>query len=174
MSSNLEHSPAQITSSLLVALGVGTAPGSGGDWPVSYSSEPDRPDQAVTVYDTTGTDEGSAGGEFQGHHGVQVRVRARTHGAGWSKANEALRALEAVRFSEVTIDSSVYTVQCYAKSAGVNSLGRARNSTSVLFTLNLLASVTGEAAVVIPDGALQDENGGYLLDQDGDYLLGAA
>ena len=175
MDNNLAHSPADVVSRLLVALGIGDDPEAvDPTWPVFYSAEGDQPDNVVTVYDTQGTDEGSAHEEAQGHYGIQIRVRARDHATGWVKANEVFQALQVVYYSEVTIDLESYKVQCFARFGSILSLGRARNSTCVLFTQNVLVMVHSTTGDVPTESFyLVDQNGNRLVDQNGNYLLGA-
>src|SRR5687768_852739 len=86
--SGTSHSPAEVVAQMLIDLGEGSDPASDGAWPCGYSSEPaDLPDNRITVYDTTGADFGGSmiDGELWGTFGIQVRVRAATHGVGWTK-----------------------------------------------------------------------------------------
>lgn len=174
MTNDLQHSPAQIVSRLLVALGVATE--SGGAWPVNYSSEPDRPDAVVTVYDTQGTNEGdTADGEAQGHYGLQVRVRATTSALAWARTNLISRALQAQYYSSVVLDDQTYLVQCFSRFGSGIPLGRVGGSSRVAFTLNLLVMVhNATSGGSVPTGTLQDPDGNYLQDPDGNTLQEAA
>lgn len=102
MSLPLLHPPAEILRQLLVDRGVGTDSDATplGAWPVYANGEPSRPDEAITVYDTSPVGFGwsQADGEQLRHLGLQFRVRAATPGAAFRKA-EALR---------VTLNEGVY------------------------------------------------------------------
>jgi hypothetical protein len=175
VTNDLQHSPAQITTRVLVDLGVATE--AGGVWPVYYSSEPDRPDSVITVYDTAGTDEGSIHtGEAQGHYGIQVRVRGINHAAVWARANLIARALQTQYHTRVTLDDDEYLVQCYARFSGPIPLGRVGGSTRTAFTLNLLVTIVNSPATVVPGETiyLVDQSGNHLVDSAGNSLLGAA
>lgn len=175
MTNDLQHSPAQIVSRLLVTLGVATE--LGGLWPVYYSAEPDRPDATVTVYDTQGTNEGDTQeGEAQGHYGLQVRVRATTSAIAWTRTNLINRALQAQYNTTVTLDTQTYLVQCFARFGSGVPLGRVGGSSRVAFTLNLLVMIHNATTSggTVPTGTLQDPDGNYLQDPDGNYLQEAA
>lgn len=145
MPQTLTHSPAEIVQALLVSMGLGTEPDDGDDWPVGVASEPGTPDNAITIYDTTGTGGGRSmiDGELFGHCGVQIRVRAATHSLGWPKADAIQTALaESVYQERVTIDGSVYAIHCFAGIGDVIVLGKAeQGSKRSLFTINALVSL---------------------------------
>ena len=79
MSGPLIHAPANIIRQLLISKSQGTNPLLQEPWPISYSMEPDTPDNSITVYDTTDRDHGRTmvDGRRQVHHGFQVRVRSK-------------------------------------------------------------------------------------------------
>lgn len=145
--SSLQHSPADITRRALILLGLGTLPTSNGIWPVSAESEPDAPDECVTVYTTVGKDHGRTmiDGEMQQHYGIQIRVRSRTPTVGWVKADTVATTIAArnqVYDLTVVIESSVYLVHCFANIGDVLPLGKeAPTSKRNLFTINALLSV---------------------------------
>lgn len=137
MPQTLTHSPAQIVRQLLIDLGLGTA---SGDWPVFYAMEPNAPDNVLTVFDTTGTDDGRSmvTGELFGHDGFQVRVRAKDHATGWLKA-DAIQTdfAESVSLRQVTVDSSSYLIHAITRIGNVLALGRQTpQSMRSIFTLN--------------------------------------
>lgn len=146
MSVALLHSPGDITRWLLIGLGLGADPEESTVWPIFATSEPDAPDNCLTLYDTTGSDDGSSmiDGELYTHHGVQVRIRAATHsGGGYAKASAIRHALaELVHDETVHVGATTYLVQCYARIGEVLTLGKdAPNSKRSLFTLNATVSL---------------------------------
>ena len=112
----LVHSPADISRWLLIAAGLGTDPTQslGGapqyvptqPWPIYNASEPNAPDNCLTIHDTMGHEYGRAQptGEMFYHPGIQIRIRAQDWATGWAKA-DALRVALAMQFyqAEVTI-----------------------------------------------------------------------
>lgn len=142
MSGSLTHSPAEIIRQLLIDLGVGTASGS---WPVKFATEPDNPDNVITVYNAAGRSSGRVqnGGERQEHHGFQVRVRSTSESVGYVKARVIAVALdENVLLTTVTVDSSTYRIQSISRTGDVISLGKNHPTTNLnLFTINALASL---------------------------------
>lgn len=141
MPSTFPHSPADVIRHLLVAKGCGTLPSDGGDWPIYVASEPDGPDNCVTVYDTQGQDDGRSmhTGELWNHNGFQVRVRARDHSsAGWPKADEIQTVMaEEVYQDYVTIGDETYFVHAVTRIGDPIPLGKETPSSKRnLYTIN--------------------------------------
>lgn len=127
MSGALTHSPADILRRALVSLGVGVLPEDGGDWPISATVEPNKPDNSITLYNTTSIKQGRSqlNGEIQEQYGIQVRVRSAGTVAGYTKANEVVIALDqSIRLTTVTINSSVYLIYGVSRLGGVIDLGK--------------------------------------------------
>jgi len=145
MPGSLDHSPADVLRRVLIALGVGTDPALGGSWPIFAAGEPDKPDSAITVYDTTGTQQGRThtDGEVQEHHGVQVRIRAASHSAGYAKARDVATALDRDLYQEIaTLGAARYMIHAATRTSDVLTLGReSPTSKRTLFTLNAVLSV---------------------------------
>jgi hypothetical protein len=137
----LLHSPAEVVRQLLVDLGCCSEPG--GDWPAFAAGEPDKPDAAVTVFDTEGVERGTVmvDGELAEFHGVQVRVRAGTHAEGWPKAREIALALDGAYMEEVTLGDATYRVQCVRRAGPILALGKERGTRRTLFTINALVTL---------------------------------
>ena len=141
----MDHSPAEVLRSALIDLGLATDPSSNTDWPAYFSSEPDKPDSVITVYDTTGFDLGRQ--QIDGHreesHGVQIRFRSTAHRFGFRKARAVAIALdESVYDTRVVLGTSVYRVQSVVRSSGPLVLGReSPQSNRRLFTVNALVTV---------------------------------
>lgn len=141
----LSHSPADILASLLVALIKGTNPDDNADWPIYISSEPNAPDNCITVYDTLGQDDGRSmiDGTLWQHYGFQVRIRATTHMVGHARASlirDAL-SLEVIQ-REVTIGANTYVIQAASRIGQVLYLGKiVPASMRSLFTVNGLLTV---------------------------------
>lgn len=141
----LVHSPADVVRRVMIAMGLGVSPANGSttNWPIYAESEPDRPDNVITVYNTSGRSFGSTqpDGEQQEHHGIQVRVRSITPEAGWTKANALAIALDEDLYQEtVTIDGSTYTLHSVDRTGSVLPLGRnTPTDKRSLFTINAMA-----------------------------------
>lgn len=141
----MTHSPADVVRQLLVDLGLGTEPSAAGAWPVYATGEPASPDAVITVYDTAGTNDGRSmvSGELFGHAGVQVRVRAATHAAGWTKADTVQEALaEDVYQRTVHVGAATYLVHSLNRIGDVLAIGKeSPTSKRSVFTLNMVVSV---------------------------------
>jgi hypothetical protein len=128
---------------LLVELGLGEDPPSV-IWPIRVASEPDSPDNHITVFDTLGVTRGrtNPNGEVQLRHGFQIRVRSATHEVGYAKLNNIAIELDTVYQHVITIDASRYLVHAITQRGDIIPLGKEvplakRN----LFTLNGFISV---------------------------------
>lgn len=151
MSGSLSHSPAEVIRQLLIDLGVGTVPSALGNWPIHVAREPDKPDSAITVYNTTGRDHGRTmnDGERQEHLGIQVRVRDMNHDDGFEKAQAVAMVLDqTVRLNTVTVSdrvgtgSATYTVYSVSRTTGVIIVGEERpDSRRNIFTINAVVSL---------------------------------
>lgn len=139
-SSATGHSPADILRWVLVGLNLGTDPTVGGAWPIYAAGEPDQPDDCITTYDTTGTDDGRSmiDGEVFRNPGVQVRIRSTDHSTGWVKADAIFAALgQSIRNYYIVIGSTRYLVSCVTNIGNVIALGKETSSTKrSLFTIN--------------------------------------
>lgn len=139
-----DYSPADITSRVLIALGVLSAPDDGLSWPCFVNGEPPDPDNIVTVYDTAGSDDGRSmiDGSVLGHYGINIRIRATKHTTGWNKARTIFDAISNDVYQHiVTIGAVSYLVWCFSKIGDILSVGKEPNSQRNIFTLNALISV---------------------------------
>ncbi len=143
----LYHSPADIVRKLLVDIGQGTDAQLGGAWPVFATGEPDMPDSAITVYDTSGIDFGTLqpSGELAEIFGVQIRIRAAAQSPGYAKAAAIASAIDTqVYDNAVTIGTRTYRVQAFKRTSGVLGLGKEPGNKRRLFTVNALVNITLE------------------------------
>lgn len=140
------HSAADITRWLLVNNGqLGNPNTAGVEWPCYATTEPAKPDNCVTVYDTGARVHGRTmtDGELQEHHAVMLQVRAKDHQTGKAKIS-ALRTYlsKNVVLAGVVINGTAYLIQSYSKIGEVMALGReVGTSARVVFTLNCTVSI---------------------------------
>lgn len=147
----LDHSPADITSRVLIALGLGVDPDDANEaadlegWPVHVSVEPDVPDNVITVYNTQGVQHSSNqyDGEVNEHYGIQVKVRARTDTEGWTKAVTVAQTMDKSIYDELlTIGSSNYKLQSFGRTSAVLPIGQDPGvRDTVSFTINGMVSI---------------------------------
>lgn len=144
MSGSLTNSPQYIIRQLLVDLAVGTNYSLGGSWPVYDGSEPDTPDNCITVYGTDPEIQGHnlTDGEVTEQYGFQVRIRSVTNETGGSKAREIAQALDKnVNLTAVTISPSSYVVVAVTRGSGPIPLGKEPSTKRYLHTINCKASI---------------------------------
>lgn len=144
MSGILLNSPADIVRNLLITLGLGANPPSS-SWPIYHKSEPDTPDNVITVFDTEGRNDGRMNPTLQRmyHHGIQIRVRSGTHNPGYIKANAIAIAIDENVYREtVTIAGVAYCVHCIIRTSDVIPLGKETPiSKRDLFVINAILAV---------------------------------
>lgn len=146
------HSEADIIRYVLVTLGLGNLPSNPNahTWPISVDQEPDQPDNAITVYNTSPQPQGrlQVSGLAVEHAGFMVQVRCTDSQAGKTKIREILAALtQDINRTTVTISNSrgtaSYMIQAVTRRSGPNTLGRDHdNENRFLFTLNCTASIS--------------------------------
>lgn len=146
MPGTLAHSPAEIVRQLLVDLSLGTNRADNSDWPVFDSSEPDSPDNCITVYDTVGTSQGRImfDGFQEGYDGVQIRIRSTTHDVGWAKADAIKLALDALYQRMVAVSTSRYEIHSINRVSAPSVEVRGKDTPSTkrsLFFINCLLHV---------------------------------
>lgn len=154
MESNLPHDICEILRQLLLDLGAGSDPGdedtvSTRVWPVHCKSEPDAPDNCITVYTTSGQDDGQSvhDGALWVHHGWQLRVRGRTYADGYQKINRIRNLLAAVYWVNVSIPDVTgtgdtdYRVETLTGIGTPLPLGKEPATGRYVFTLNGMMTV---------------------------------
>lgn len=141
----MTHSPAKVLSQLLIDLEVGTVPSANSEWPTYFDNEPATPDNVITTYNArrVGGFRKMPDGVFVGPQGVQVRVRGKDSKTGYDRTVLIAEALATVLRRTVTVEGSVYRVQCLSTISDVFPLGKeSPTSKRNLFTLDMLMSVT--------------------------------
>jgi hypothetical protein len=138
------HSPAKIIRELLIALGLGQrAPVE--PWPVYALSEPEAPDNVLTVFNTTGVDHGRimATGERDTHEGIQIRVRSASEEDGYLHAKNICRLLDTtVLRTGVALEAISYRVNSFNRTSPIICLGKeSPESKRYLFTVNGLIAL---------------------------------
>jgi hypothetical protein len=127
----------------IVALGFGTLPENSAAWPVHVESEPDVPDNCITVQETAGTLDGKdmAIGQLDEHLGAQIRVRSVDHAAGFTKARAVAVGLDEITRYGVNVENSIYFIQNVSRKSGPLSIGNEPTSKRKLFTINVTISL---------------------------------
>lgn len=141
----LEHSPAYVLMRLMIDLGFGSNPLDQVDWPITVGQEPDKPDNCITFYNTSGELGGRSAvdGEFSQRPGIQIRVRSQTAVVGWTKIQDLQLAMDQnVRQTEFFIDSTQYKVWMLSRKGTIFHLGTEIGASKRhIFTLNYVISL---------------------------------
>ena len=141
----MTHSPSDIAAQLLIDLGLFTNPELDPiqAWPVYPSNEPERPDNILSIYDIETWDHGRTqpNGVMQGPHGVQFKLRAKTHLIGWTKVDTLCDRLQLRTGGcynvDVTIDGTRYHIHSFCGISQVIPLGKeSPTSTRRVFVIN--------------------------------------
>lgn len=147
----LNHSPARILRTLLIAKDGGTDHLLNDRWPIFVSLEPDNPDDIITIYNTVGNQFGriQISGETVEHAGIQVALRCSDSEEGLAKAREIEWLLnEDVYREEVSMydqDDILwdYLLHSATQRSLILPLGKMlENSKRYLFTINYTVTVT--------------------------------
>lgn len=146
------HSPAEILRKLLIDMELAVEPDltDPDDWSVFTNAEPSKPDNVITVYDTTGVQHGRVmQGEFIEDYGIQIRFRGSDQGSIHPKARTVkvhlAEVLQPNTLVTVTtrVGTATYNVHALSKFGSLLNLGKDRtNSNLRLNTLNLMATIT--------------------------------
>lgn len=138
------HSAADVLAQALVDAGQLADPETLQDWTARVGSEPDTPDNVVTLYDTQSKETGRDHNTGRGFSlsGVQVRVRGREHATGWRRASDLSIWLgESLYQRQVTLGGVTYLIHCAASVSDPLAIGKADPAgRRHLFTVNLLVS----------------------------------
>jgi hypothetical protein len=151
----LAHTPARVLAQVLIDLGLASNPEAAtpGPWPVYAGKEPDEPDDAVTIYDTAGRDQGrvnpdSARLEL---YGVQVRVRSAVKQDGYVQSWVIAAALDAIYWWTVVVEAESYLLRNVVRAGPPAVLGTDSPQTERwLCTTNFLLSLARQPAAPGP------------------------
>lgn len=114
------------------------------DWPAFVDHLPEKPNQAVSVRNTSGILEGrnQQTGETFEKPGVQVRVRANDPAAAYHKIKELMTNIDAVRRATLTMEDGDYILIAVNRTSSPLSIGPdAQNRWG--YTINALVTYTG-------------------------------
>lgn len=146
------HSPAEILRVLLIDMDLGFEPDLTNpvDWSVYANAEPSKPENVITVYDTTGVQQARVmQGEFVEDYGIQIRFRGNDQGAIHPQARTVkvhlAEVLQSNRSVTVTtrVGTATYNVHALSKFGSLLNLGKDRSNSNLrLNTLNLMATIT--------------------------------
>lgn len=139
MSSSYPHSPAMILREVLRAMGKGTLPTEQLSWPIYVGQMPDKPDEVIAVFDTSGQLDGRThvDGVVHSHPGIQIRIRSTRYDLGYARANQLRIALQEIKREVVLIEAVSYTVHVGSKIGDILSLGKSEEvNKRDLFSLN--------------------------------------
>ena len=151
----LPDASAKITAYLMSLLDLGSIPSQEpigpDDWPIYVSQEPDYPDNAIMVFDTSPVLQGRVhnDGEVQERHGIQVVVRGVNEESSGRKMREVSHKFDVsknpgdgVYRNQVIIDNRIYLVHSISRESGPFYLGKDRfRSFRDRYSLNVTVSV---------------------------------
>lgn len=162
----LEHSVGDVVRRLIVDRGWGIDyVDDDTDWATFEGVEPDLPDNCITVYDTSGVDEGRnfATGERAELNGFQVRVRSKTKSEGAAKVREIAVGLDTdVYLMTVSVDTTAYLVQSVKRNGDPLYIGyESPTSKRFIYTLNAVVSL--RQTDQIGGDLILNESEGFLI-----------
>jgi hypothetical protein len=151
----LAHTPARVLAQVLIDLGLATNPEAAtlGPWPVYAGKEPDEPDDAMTIYDTAGRDQGRVNPDSTRLelYGVQVRVRSAVRQDSYVQSWAVAAALDALYWRTVVVEVESYLLRNVARAGPPAVLGTDSPRTGRwLCTTNFLLSLARRPAAPGP------------------------
>lgn len=147
MSVTLLHSPSRIIAALLIAGGQGADPAISpvGAWPVYANTEPDTPDNCITITNTEGSSDGRDmdSGELDQHWGLQFRFRGTTNPITLAKVMAVRNWIaKSVFQTKVTVEGTVYTVWSLNKISSPIDLNKDKpNTMRSIYTINCTSPI---------------------------------
>lgn len=148
----LTRSPADIIVQYLVSEGLASLPTDNvAEWPAYCSAFGTDGDEAICVYDTAGTKDFRlmGTGETKEKHGFQIRVRARTHSIGYTKAAELCRAMDAVRRAQMDFEDMELMLHSVSRKSSIIPLGEVEEKNRrTHFTINFVLTLSAKPRVV--------------------------
>ena len=127
----MNNTPADVLAEAIVQARLAERPssvaaGKTAVWPIFINTLPEKPDECIVVYDTTGRPDGRImrTGETIRKPGWQVRVRARDHTAAFTRMSAIQDALDLILRLVVDINGSGYTIDAVTQTSGVLPLGQ--------------------------------------------------
>lgn len=140
------HGGAQVVRAVLISLGLGTSHLESPllAWPIYVSNEPAHPDNCITIYDTTGTeDTRDADGPLPTHEGIQVRVRGSQYDTALEKVAIIAKAFDGLYRLTATVGPAGYLVQAIHRKGSPHNLGKERSGSGKrrLFTLDAIITI---------------------------------
>ena len=137
----LADSPADVLAAYLLAAGITADRVAAGDWSTYVSHMPEKPDNAVALYDVSPLKDGRMrDGTVVQHFSVQILVRSRVRSTGWSKMQIIAGSMDTVDRNVVMCNGTNYRIQTVTRASGPTDLGEEEESSKKrrLFTLNVV------------------------------------
>lgn len=137
----------------MILDGIGTDPNDLTDlesataWPIYFDFMPDKPDNAIMIFDSDGILEGRLNptGETQEQFGIQFRTRCKPPvQLARNKIDEIRDWCENVLRETATLDAHSYLVEAIDLSSSIMRLGKDSTTQHRGFTLNATATITQE------------------------------
>jgi hypothetical protein len=136
----IEHNGAEVLVPYFVYKGVGSVPGTNNPWPIYINFLADQPNEALVIFDTTGSVDGRdmRTGELLEKPGIQVMIRAMTNRNGVSKGRKIIQAIEQLYKFSVTLTQPTkqYVIHSLQRTSPVYPLGQEEGGSRLLYTIN--------------------------------------
>ena len=141
MPGSYSDSPAEVLLQMLIDLDVCSEPGDGGTEGFC-DRMPDRPDQLLTVFNTSGMDNGRVmQGERVELEGIQVSVRAQKEEDAWTIGQNVCNSFDSTSMRRVTVNGHQYVIWMIKRTSRVIPIGKDSNSNRMGATVNALVSM---------------------------------
>lgn len=141
----LPASPANIIRQFLIEEGIGQSH-SKKDWVVYTASEPDDPDNAITIYNTRGTLDGRIHetGEVVQHYGFQTKIRGKDDETASAKGREIYTAYNQLLRRLITVNSVAIRLQAITLKSPLMPMGQQVKGRRILYVVNAIVTIDEE------------------------------
>ena len=138
------HTPAEILRKVLIDAGEVSLPSQNDVWPMFVSGLDSSPNDALAIYDTVGTEDGSIQptGETKRHPGWQVRCRSVDYRTAYRKLAKIANFFDTLAQVALTLDADQYTLHSVYQSSNIVHLVVRDEQAREHFTFNGTVAIT--------------------------------
>lgn len=139
----LAASPSEIIRQFLIEEGLGFDYSLKVDWAVFSGSEPDEPDNSITIISTRGTLDGRIHetGETVEHYGFQTRIRGKTDSLASAKGRQIIVAYNSVLRRLITVNNQDLKIQAITLKSPLLASGQEVKRRRQVYVFNSIVTI---------------------------------
>lgn len=134
---------ANIIRAMLIIEGKAFEAGKNIDWSIFVSSEPDEPDNCLTIYNNRGTLQGRIHetGETVQHYGFQTKIRGKTDAVASAKGRQLMGVYDGILRYLITVDGQALRIQSITIRSPLLPMGQESKNRRQLYVFNAIATI---------------------------------